>query len=306
MPQEIVLSVGVNGVNLLPDVITVTNLLNVVPEKEGGPGAKLIVPKDDGSFVSTAGPDVITAIKAFQKKQFGWSDGFVDKGGATIYRLNKLAASVAQNQSAMPGDMRARIIEAARNEKGIVSDAGQQVYTGKRQGWERLKQYFDESLITPMNWGSKGKFKYEDGKEYELTALQGIQKAHMRAPQDKEGRGMQWCGIFANWVWLQCGTNTKWKLGTGGGPTPENAKPVPISTDLKQILPGDIVVNSGNLVHHYLCVEISSNGKTFYTIDGNSTNQEVRETKHELSQMAGFYALDTVYNRNKTFPPQKG
>lgn len=84
MAKQISAAVGLGGLNLAADVVTVQYLLNCVPAGEGGPEPELVL---DGLI----GPLTIGAINRFQKAQFGWQDGRVDpehKGGRTIVRLN--------------------------------------------------------------------------------------------------------------------------------------------------------------------------------------------------------------------------
>jgi hypothetical protein len=83
LAKSITASVGLRGVNLLKDVVTVQRLLNKVPPSEGGPAKPL---DDDGS----AGTKTNTAIQLFQLHHFGWSgaDGRVDPGQQTLAKLN--------------------------------------------------------------------------------------------------------------------------------------------------------------------------------------------------------------------------
>ena len=84
MARQILASVGAKGVNRTDDVITVQDLLNNVPEKEGGPKVKL---KIDG----ICGPKTKSAIQNFQLKHFGWAgaDSRVDPNKQTLAKLNE-------------------------------------------------------------------------------------------------------------------------------------------------------------------------------------------------------------------------
>jgi hypothetical protein len=83
MAKTISASVGLHGVNLPDDVVTIQRLLNKVPTSEGGPAKPL---DDDG----IAGNKTNTAIQLFQLHHFGWSgaDGRVDPGQQTLAKLN--------------------------------------------------------------------------------------------------------------------------------------------------------------------------------------------------------------------------
>ncbi|MCG3193152.1 MAG: hypothetical protein DIJKHBIC_02402 [Thermoanaerobaculia bacterium] len=73
-------AVGVGAPNRAADVLTIQKMLNRVPAEEGGPSPKLV---EDG----ICGPKTNGAIKKFQQKQFGFSDGRVDPGMKTFRKL---------------------------------------------------------------------------------------------------------------------------------------------------------------------------------------------------------------------------
>jgi hypothetical protein len=76
-------SVGLGGRNIPDDVKTIQAALNRVSADQGGPDPKLDV---DG----IVGPLTRAAIAAFQKQQFGWSDGRVDTDNVTIQKLRAI------------------------------------------------------------------------------------------------------------------------------------------------------------------------------------------------------------------------
>jgi hypothetical protein len=87
MMQTITASVGrLGGLNRRPDVKTVQELLNRIPQGAGGPWPRLA---ED----SLCGPRTVDAIQKFQVKQlgFGKADGRVDPNGPTLQKLNELA-----------------------------------------------------------------------------------------------------------------------------------------------------------------------------------------------------------------------
>jgi hypothetical protein len=82
MAKTISASVGQNGANRTPDVITVQELLNKVPASNGGPVPPL---KVDGLAWSKTNH----AISRFQKEhlKFKWPDGRIDPSGKTFQAL---------------------------------------------------------------------------------------------------------------------------------------------------------------------------------------------------------------------------
>jgi hypothetical protein len=82
MAKTISASVGQNGVNRTPDVITIQQLLNKVPTSSGGPVPPL---KVDGLAWSKTN----RAISRFQKEylKFKWPDGRIDPMGKTFQAL---------------------------------------------------------------------------------------------------------------------------------------------------------------------------------------------------------------------------
>ena len=77
--------VGIKGVNQAPDVRTIQQALNDVPQHEGRPIPPLV---PDG----ICGPKTKDVIQKFQVKHFGWkfADGRVDPLKRTIAKLNQL------------------------------------------------------------------------------------------------------------------------------------------------------------------------------------------------------------------------
>ena len=80
MPKKLKRSVGAGGANAYADAATVQYLLNCVPKGAGGPMAELAV---DG----IVGPLTMAAIRRFQMKTSGKSDGRVDPGGPALAQL---------------------------------------------------------------------------------------------------------------------------------------------------------------------------------------------------------------------------
>jgi peptidoglycan hydrolase-like protein with peptidoglycan-binding domain len=88
MARQIGGSVGLGGKNIRADVVTVQELLNFVSASQGGPPSPVAV---DGLI----GPETVSAVTRFQKKNIGWSDGRVDPNGDTLTRLNACADGMA-------------------------------------------------------------------------------------------------------------------------------------------------------------------------------------------------------------------
>lgn len=78
-------SVGVGGKNNPDDVLVIQQLLNAVPEHQGGPPSPIA---EDG----LVGPQTVGAIRRFQLKNFGFGDGRVDLNGQTLPKLGGMAA----------------------------------------------------------------------------------------------------------------------------------------------------------------------------------------------------------------------
>jgi len=78
---------GQKAKNLYNDVVTIQQLLNDIAPANGGANPPL---KVDG----VCGPKTKTAIQKFQLQHFGWklADARVDPGGATLAKMNAMAA----------------------------------------------------------------------------------------------------------------------------------------------------------------------------------------------------------------------
>ncbi len=86
MAVEISSSVGSGCVNNSSDVRKIQTALNDVPLNWGGPSPKLAV--DGACGALTTG-----AIENLQRWQYGWKDGKISPGGATLQRINDMLAS---------------------------------------------------------------------------------------------------------------------------------------------------------------------------------------------------------------------
>ena len=291
-------SVGLGGTNRKTDVQLIQTLLNAVPLAKGGPTPSL---KPDG----LCGPKTCSAISRFQSIQFGASDGRIDVGQKTIQRLIQvltllgvlaqiLAAffggAAVPGAPAVPGNsgpagqtpsggasnLRAEIKKwallgtngpygdvAANAQHGIVSDLDTVTETlswggtrNIRRGWKNYKAFFDEAVAgwTENHWKAPG-------------YLDGVKVPGKRVPQGpSKPSGVSWCGIFGTWCWLKAGKQTKWVVGVG----PTNANRIAGKSDI-QI--GDICVQSGTEVHHFVAVDIQ--GDTIQGVNGNSDYQSI-------------------------------
>lgn len=262
--SPITASVGSGGVNRKADVEYVQRALNATPVASGGPLVKLDA---DG----LCGAKTVAAIMAFQQKQFGWKDGKVDPGGQTIARLAPHAGGPAPvppppgskpATAPPPSGARAAIVAAAMSQTaglyGVVSDLDTVVdpvlKKTVRRGWRNLQGYFDEAVTgwTPAHWNDP-------------AILAGVQVPGKRIPQPGTG-GVSWCGIFATWCARRAGVATKWTAGLG----PTGLAKVAGSVGMQ---PGDIVVEKGATVHHYVVASID--GDQIVSVNGNSDAQSI-------------------------------
>lgn len=197
--------------------------------------------------------------------------------------------------------IREEIVRIAREEAtpaphGKVSDLVKDT-EGRRAGWQRLKQYFDEAVVgwNESKWSNRGSIKV-NGQPVKLTNLDGVQKPGLRVMQgDSNPAGVSWCGIFAIWVWRQAGlTSAQW----GYGPTGNGVKMVNATTGFQV---GDIIVIRSGLVHHAIVAEMPSvydqddKGNldtSIVTVNGNSTYQSIRvHSEYRLRDVAYYYTF---------------
>lgn len=160
--------------------------------------------------------------------------------------------------------------------------------TGKRAGWERLKNYFDVACgWTEQHWQIRGKIT---ASEKEITYLQGVQIPNFRVPQpETKPSGVSWCGIFATWVWIKAGLQVKWGFS---GITGAKVKLTPGKVGIQ---PGDVIVMNGLEVHHSIVIEMPSiydNDNSILTVNGNSGAQSIeKHSKFMLNQVAYYYKV---------------
>ncbi len=157
-----------------------------------------------------------------------------------------------------------------------------------RFGWPRLKQYYDEAVIgvNPNFWRQTGKLKVAEVMET-IRFLDGVRGVNWRVP-DATGNGLQWCGIFATWCWMQAGVPTKWPFG---GP-PVGIKKRAFGPQSALPKPGDMLVQGGNLVHHSLLLPDDAGGKNFLVVNGNSDFQGITIKPIARSSVVAVYSLE--------------
>lgn len=85
-------SVGRNGVNRHDDVVTIQEMLNIIPAYQGGPVEDLVV---DGK----SGEKTVSAIMKFQRFVGIGADGRVDPSGATLAALNTVRAMASAERA---------------------------------------------------------------------------------------------------------------------------------------------------------------------------------------------------------------
>lgn len=291
-------AVGKDCPNLYPDVKLVTDLLNAVPPIQGGPKSPVSAP--DIANTPGAPEGLIAALGDFQQKQFWKRLKRVNPDSATFYRLlsyqNKGPIIGAPNGHRVKIGWCAGIMAAANP----ISDQGLVVAKDKRKGGDVLRRIFEESVENPPNFADPAKYPYQkdDEHRYKITNLDGVQVAGMRISQDATGLGINWCGIFANWIWqMATEMNFKWRLGQGpviGG------KVIKPSTKLEALAPGDIAIRKEKnpkkkLVHHFVVCAMSPDGKEIQTVDGNAGDyQQILFRKYSIDDIQYFYSFDTA------------
>lgn len=300
--SPITASVGLGGVNKKSDVEIVQRLLNACPFIKGGPNPLL---KTDG----LCGPKTRNGITRFQQVNFGKADGKVDPGYQTIGKMIAIveqAGLLAQTLGGLPGSgptppstpgssggvspLRTEILKWAKlavsgpygdvgggAKYGIVSDWDTTEETlswgGKRtvrRGWKNYQEFFDVAVAgwTSNHWLVPG-------------YLDGVKIPGKRVPKAPGSDvGVSWCGIFATWCWIKAGKNTKWVAGLG----PTNVTKI---AGNQGIQPGDMCVQYGTEVHHFLAVGV--NGQNVDSINGNSMAQSIIAKPHPLSTVNYYY-----------------
>ena len=301
-------SVGLGAANRKPDVQLVQALLNAVPFAKGGPTPLLVV---DG----LCGAKTCGAITRFQNINLGFGDGRIDPGYKTIETLLNILAALGLLGQILPGypgrgpspaptpapapgqgpapaglsQLRAEIKKwaeigangpygeiGANALNGIVSDLDTTTellsWGGSRQirkGWKNLKEFFDVAVQgwTEQHWKVNG-------------YLDGVKVPGRRIPQPNKPSGMSWCGIYATWVWIKAGKTTKWVPGVG----PTNAVKVAGNKDIQV---GDICVQYGGEVHHFIPVAI--NGDDITGVNGNSNYQSILAKPMKRSTINYYY-----------------
>jgi len=188
-----------------------------------------------------------------------------------------------------------------------ISDQGKVVNSDLRKGHETLKLIFDEVVETAISWTDPTKREYKLNKSpYQITNLDGVQKASMRVPQGG-GLGVQWCGMFAAWIWKKEMTTTSVAWRMGKGPIVAG-KSVKASGKVQGLAPGDIAIRKdadpkNQLVHHFVVVALSPDGKKVYTVDGNSDYQRIKTHEYGYNDIAYYYSIDSVLRPGDVYSP---
>lgn len=190
--------------------------------------------------------------------------------------------------------IRSKIIETAIAEAmpfpyGKVSDCVRDA-SGKRAGWESLKNYFDDAILgwTEAHWAERGEILV-NGENKEIVYLQGVQVPNYRVPQGKtKPSGVSWCGIFATWVLRKAGLHdTQWVVGAG-----IRGSKVRTVMDTKGFNVGDVIVINGAEVHHAIVAEMPDyylGDTSMKTINGNSGAQSIEVHRKYSAKQVGYY-----------------
>ena len=190
-------------------------------------------------------------------------------------------------------EIRSKIIETARAEAtplpyGKVSDNVRDA-SGRRAGWERLKNYFDDGVQgwTERHWLGRGDILTSYGWK-NITYLQGIQTPGYRVPQASKPSGVSWCGIFAAWVIRKSGLDdVRWVTGVG-----ISGKQVAKTAGNEGFAVGDVVVFKGSEVHHAIVSampDIYEGDGSIETINGNSDGQSIIIHSRYFPEQVWYY-----------------
>jgi hypothetical protein len=130
-------------------------------------------------------------------------------------------------------------------------------------------------------------------------------KAHTKFPGSI--KGLQWCGIYAVWVWNQALIDMDWELNTPQGNSNGPYKPgagtrIKTSTDLTHLAPGDILVKIKPYLHHMIVISTSLEDAPLKleVLQGNSGTGDETQTivsRAAVDRSGGeyyFYSLDSV------------
>lgn len=167
------------------------------------------------------------------------------------------------NPSSFPttDPQRIKILSTAMSQVGSVM-AKKDDETGRRVGWQQLKQYF--SLAAPG-------FVSDDVIEY---------RRHGKLPA--------WCGIFALWTLKTAGMQVgDWNEAVAARSGISSVTGIHTVSDPQ---PGDIAYIDQPYQHHAIVWKME--GNTVYTIDGNSGNfSEITAiNKRSRSKISAFYS----------------
>ena len=149
-----------------------------------------------------------------------------------------------------------------------------------------------------------------DEKYWEVVTVNGKQKKYPGSI-----KGIQWCGIYATWVWRQSGIdNVVFEIGKGVRFV--GSAGILQSNDLSYLAPGDIIVDctppppppppappKPPVYHHMLVLNtnVSNPVTAMYVHQGNSVRGPETESEvsnAEVSSLKGkiylYYSLDTI------------
>jgi hypothetical protein len=138
-------------------------------------------------------------------------------------------------------------------------------------------------------------------------------------------KGIQWCGIYATWVWQQSGVDdVVFEIGKGVRFT--GSKNITQSNDLNYLAPGDIIVDctapppppppappqpqKQPVYHHMLVLNTNATNpvRAMFVHQGNSVRGPETESEvsnGDVASMIGktylFYSLDTIQDSAKFY-----
>jgi hypothetical protein len=136
--------------------------------------------------------------------------------------------------------------------------------------------------------------------------------------------GVDWCGIFASWIWKETGIEVEWELqgidpivdgkrilGASTGPYMKGAASrIATSSVFSSIAPGDILVRRADPFHHMLviCTSWEDSPGTFCVLQGNSVTSPKTQSLVSRAIVRGvshsqyfYYSLDSVTSPTKHY-----
>lgn len=238
-----------------PDVVDLQTQLNLRPP------TRLLPLGVDGIF----GRKTVERVKEFQRHNALIADGIV--GPNTWRELQQSTPPPAVPPTPMPGSTRARIVQRAKSQIGMIDYQRREGPQQEPHGWQHLGTIFEKGAALKLS----------------PTELQ----------QSWRPRNKDWCGIFCVYCYQLAGKHVTWDL-YGRGPKGALTKVWPWNHGTREafesaIQPGDIAAIPQKS-HHFIVASVNPSSRAMETIDGNQEFGRIRRlTSRKLSQVVAFY-----------------